>query len=113
MCDSDPAMALMDDDERPGGSARERVVAALVEAGGKATQPDISKRAGLSRSVVHGAVHDLSKRGSVRLEAAEGQATGQRSTAGRPPQIVTLEAQAGYVLGIAFGQRSVRVGVAD
>ena len=88
---------------------RMRVVDALRRSG-TATRSELARATGLSRTTVATLLGDLQARGLVVETAVDDTRAGGR---GRPPALLRLDASAGTVLGIDFGHRHVRVGVAD
>jgi len=86
--------------------SRDRVVA-LLRARGAATQADIARGTGLSRTTVAGIVTELRDRGVVVDVGPEAR------RAGRPATVIGLSPSLGAVAGVDFGHSHVRVAVAD
>jgi predicted NBD/HSP70 family sugar kinase/biotin operon repressor len=90
---------------------RDRVVAALRELG-VASQAQIARQTGLSRTTVSSLVGELKRAGTiVDFHGTRGSAPGVR--AGRPPHLLTLDRSAGAAVGIDFGKRHLAVAVCD
>ena len=83
---------------------RVRVLRALAE-GPRLSRVELVSRTGLARSTVSSVVYELISAGLVRESAAEG-AVGSR--AGRPPQMLSLEPEAAYALGLDIAHDHVR-----
>jgi predicted ArsR family transcriptional regulator len=100
-------------DQRTFGTLRElnrlRVVDALRRAG-TASRSDLVRLTGLSRSTVTTIVSDLQARGLV---VEQNDARSEPAGRGRPPVLLRLDSTAGSALGVAFGHRDLRVGIAD
>ena len=96
------------------GSLRElnrgRVIDTLRSLG-VASQAEITRRTGLSRSTVSSIVADL--RGTGLVVDYDGNRKSERSTGGRPPSLIILDRSAGAALGIDFGKRHLSVAVSD
>jgi predicted NBD/HSP70 family sugar kinase len=90
---------------------RDRVVAELRRRG-TASQADIARATGLSRSTVSSLVHDLRADGLVVEREASGDGSGATGS-GRPPVLLRLDRSAGAAVGVDFGHRHLRVAVAD
>lgn len=88
---------------------RVRVLRALTE---KAwlSRADLVRRTGLARATVGSVIFDLMGAGLVRESPAVG-AAGART--GRPPQLLSLEPEAGYALGLDIGHDHVRAILTD
>jgi predicted NBD/HSP70 family sugar kinase len=90
---------------------RQLVVDALREQG-LLSRAQLARTTGLSRSTVSTIVAELLDAGLARER--DGHEAGSREThAGRPPVMVSLSSSAGVALGVDFGHRHLRVGVAD
>jgi predicted NBD/HSP70 family sugar kinase len=95
---------------RSGGALRAlreaniRRVLEVISTDGGLNQAEVARRTGLSRATVSNLVAELRRRGLVRGGAA--------GLGGRGSLEVTI-ARSGVVVGIDFGHRHVRVGVAD
>ena len=89
---------------------RDRVIDTLRSLG-VASQAEITRRTGLSRSTVSSIVSDLRDTGLV--VDYDGSWKPERSTGGRPPSLITLDRSAGAALGIDFGKRHLSVAVSD
>ena len=96
------------------GSLRElnqgRVVGTLRSLG-VASQAEITRRTGLSRSTVSSIVADLRSTGLV--VDYDGSWKPERDSGGRPPSLITLDRSAGAALGVDFGKRHLSVAVSD
>jgi predicted NBD/HSP70 family sugar kinase len=79
---------------------------------GAASQADIVRETGLSRTTVSSLVADLLEEGFV-VERADSVRQAPSPTGGRPPTLLTLDPSSGGFLGIDFGHESVRVVVTD
>ncbi len=82
---------------------RRRILDALRR-GGTASQAEIARRTGLSRATVSNIVRDLRAVDWITVNGTDG---------GRRGSEVSLNRQAGLVVGVDFGHRHVRVAVAD
>jgi glucokinase-like ROK family protein len=92
--------------------SRELVIATL-RVRSAASQADIARETGLSRTTVSGVVAELRDQGLV-IDAEAGNARPRvGSRGGRPPVEVRLRPSLGAVVGVDFGHRHVRVAVAD
>src|SRR5690606_39402700 len=103
--------------ERKSGSlaslraANRKLVVDALRARGIASRAELARATGLSRSTISTIVGDLIEAG-LAVER-EGPVDGAPVQAGRPPLMVSLNAQAGLALGIDFGHRHLRVAVSD
>jgi predicted NBD/HSP70 family sugar kinase len=88
---------------------RVRVLRALTEKPWL-SRAELVRRTGLARATVGSVIFDLMGAGLVRESAAAG-ATGTRT--GRPPQLLSLEPEAGYALGLDIGHDHVRAVLTD
>jgi predicted NBD/HSP70 family sugar kinase len=87
---------------------RVRVLRALTERP-RLSRAELVQRTGLARATVGSVVYDLIEAGLVR-ESGEG-ATPSRT--GRPPQLLSLQPDAAYALGLDVGHDHVRAVVTD
>ncbi len=83
---------------------RVRVLRALTEKP-RLSRVELVRQTGLARSTVGSVIFDLVSAGLVR-ESAAAAATGART--GRPPQLVSLEPDAAYAIGLDVGHDHVR-----
>ncbi len=94
---------------------RRRVVEVL-RLQGLASQAEIARATGLSRSTVSTLILELRSAGLI-TEFVDGRGDATRSQravpAGRPPVLVGLDDAAGAAVGIDFGHSHVRVGIAN
>jgi len=94
---------------------RRRVVEFLRRQG-VASQADIARATGLSRSTISTLIMELRGAGLIN-EAADGQnpptSPPRSGPGGRPPVLLGLDDSAGTAVGIDFGHSHVRVGVAN
>ncbi|WP_194894795.1 ROK family transcriptional regulator [Catenulispora pinisilvae] len=88
---------------------RVRVLQALTDAPAL-SRAELVRRTGLARATVGSVILELITAGLVR-ESADGVPSGQR--AGRPPQLVSLDPEAGYAVGLDVGHDHVRVILTD
>jgi hypothetical protein len=88
---------------------RVRILAALTERR-SLSRAELVQRTGLARATVGSVVYDLIDAGLVRESANTGP-TGART--GRPPQMLSLEPDAGYAIGIDIGHDHVRATLTD
>lgn len=86
------------------GANRARVLEHLRKAG-PTNQSDLARATGLSRATVLNIVRELTEGGLVTV--AEGDRAGRRTVE------VSFNRRAGLVVGIDFGQRHLRIAVAD
>src|SRR3954447_10842440 len=86
------------------GANRVRVLATLRRSG-RANQSQLARATGLSRATVLNIVRELTQNGLVTV--AKGEAGGRRTVE------VSFNRRAGVVVGIDFGQRHLRLAVAD
>ncbi|WP_326834082.1 ROK family protein [Amycolatopsis rhabdoformis] len=85
----------------------QRLVLDRLRAGGEATRPRIAADTGLSKPTVSQALLDLEQCGLVR-------ATGHSPAGpGRAAVVYRVAPDAGHVVGVDIGRRSIRVAVAD
>jgi predicted NBD/HSP70 family sugar kinase/biotin operon repressor len=89
---------------------RTRVVATLRELGA-ASQAEIARRTGLSRTTVSSLVSELRSNGLVVDSRSDGNDA--PAQAGRPPKLLSLGRPAGAAIGIDFGKRHLSVAAAD
>ena len=87
---------------------RVRVLRALTERP-RLSRAELVQRTGLARATVGSVVYDLIEAGLVR-ESGEG-ATPSRT--GRPPQLLSLQPDAAYALGLDVGHDHVRAILTD
>jgi predicted NBD/HSP70 family sugar kinase len=88
---------------------RVRVLQALSD-NPRLSRAELVRRTGLARATVGSVVFDLIAAGVVR-ETADAAPSGQRT--GRPPQLVSLEPDAAYAVGLDVGHDHVRAIVTD
>ena len=88
---------------------RVRVLRALTEKPWL-SRAELVRRTGLARATVGSVIYDLMGAGLVRESAAAG-ASGART--GRPPQLLSLEPEAAYALGLDIGHDHVRAILTD
>ena len=88
---------------------RVRILQALTERR-SLSRAELVQRTGLARATVGSVVYDLIDAGLVRESANTGP-TGART--GRPPQMLSLEPDAGYAIGIDVGHDHVRATLTD
>src|SRR4051812_17313105 len=86
------------------GANRARVLATLRR-GGPTNQSELARATGLSRATVLNIVRELTDAGLVTV--ADGERGGRRTVE------VSFNRRAGVVVGIDFGQRHLRMAVAD
>ena len=90
---------------------RDRVVATLREFG-VASQAQLARQTGLSRTTVSSLVAELKRTGTIMdFQGTRGSTRGHG--AGRPPRLLTLDRSAGAAVGIDFGKRHLAVAVCD
>jgi predicted NBD/HSP70 family sugar kinase len=87
---------------------RVRVLRALTERP-RLSRAELVQRTGLARATVGSVVYDLIEAGLVR-ESGEGPTA---SRTGRPPQLLSLQPDAAYALGLDVGHEHVRTVVTD
>lgn len=93
--------------------ARNRArVLAVLQARGAASQADIARETGLSRTTVSSLVAELLAERQV-VERAEAERAAPSPSGGRPPTLLSLEPSSGGFVGIDFGREIVRVAVAN
>jgi predicted NBD/HSP70 family sugar kinase len=85
---------------------------AVLQRRGMASQADIVRETGLSRTTVSSLVADLLAEGVV-VERADGARQAPSPGGGRPPTLLSLELSSGGFVGIDFGREVVRVAVAN
>jgi predicted NBD/HSP70 family sugar kinase len=88
---------------------RVRVLRALAEST-QLSRAEIASRTGLARATVASVVYDLISGGLVRESATAGAAAAR---AGRPPQILSLEPEAAFALGLDIAHDHVRAILTD
>jgi len=88
---------------------RVRVLQALTDTP-RLSRSELVRRTGLARATVGSVVYELTAAGLVR-ESADAAPSGQRT--GRPPQMVSLEPDAAYAIGLDVGHDHVRAIVTD
>jgi predicted NBD/HSP70 family sugar kinase/biotin operon repressor len=103
--------------EAPGSLERLRAqnrtrALAVLQRRGLASQADIVRETGLSRTTVSSLVADLLAEG-VLVERSESPRQAPSPSGGRPPTLLSLEPSSGGFVGIDFGREIVRVAVAD
>jgi predicted NBD/HSP70 family sugar kinase len=79
---------------------------------GAASQADIVRETGLSRTTVSSLVAELLTDGLV-IERADSERQSPSPSGGRPATLLSLEPSSGGFVGIDFGREVVRVAVAD
>lgn len=84
----------------------------VLQARGAASQTDIARETGLSRTTVSGLVAELAAEGVV-AQRSEAVRRAPSPSGGRPPTLLSLDPSSGGFLGIDFGRESVRVAVAN
>jgi predicted NBD/HSP70 family sugar kinase len=93
--------------------ARNRARAlAVLGRRGAASQADIVRETGLSRTTVSSLVAELLNDGLV-IERADSERQSPSPSGGRPATLLSLEPSSGGFVGIDFGREVVRVAVAD
>ena len=93
--------------------ARNRARAlAVLQRRGAASQADIVRETGLSRTTVSSLVAELLGEGLV-VERADSARPAPSPAGGRPPTLLSLEPSSGGFVGIDFGREIVRVAVAN
>jgi predicted NBD/HSP70 family sugar kinase len=93
--------------------ARNRARAlAVLGRRGAASQADIVRETGLSRTTVSSLVAELLTDGLV-IERADSERQSPSPSGGRPATLLSLEPSSGGFVGIDFGREVVRVAVAD
>jgi predicted NBD/HSP70 family sugar kinase/biotin operon repressor len=93
--------------------ARNRARAvAVLQRRGAASQADIARETGLSRTTVSSLVADLLEEGVV-VERTDSARQAPSPAGGRPATLLSLEPSSGGFLGIDFGREVVRVAIAD
>jgi predicted NBD/HSP70 family sugar kinase len=90
---------------------RARALAVLARRGA-ASQADIVRETGLSRTTVSSLVAELLADGLV-VERADSERQSPSPSGGRPATLLSLEPSSGGFVGIDFGREVVRVAVAD
>jgi predicted NBD/HSP70 family sugar kinase/biotin operon repressor len=103
--------------EAPGSLERLRAqnrtrALAVLQRRGVASQADIVRETGLSRTTVSSLVADLLEEGLV-VERADAVRQAPSPGGGRPPTLLSLEPSSGGFVGIDFGREVVRVAVAN
>jgi predicted NBD/HSP70 family sugar kinase len=84
----------------------------VLQARGAASQADIARATGLSRTTVSSLVTKLLEEGVV-VERTDSVRTAPSPGGGRPPTMLTLVPSTGGFVGIDFGRESVRVAIAN
>jgi predicted NBD/HSP70 family sugar kinase len=84
----------------------------VLQARGAASQADIVRETGLSRTTVSSLVADLLEEGSV-VERSDSTRQAPSRSGGRPPTLLTLDPTSGGFVGIDFGHEDVRIAVVD
>ena len=93
--------------------ARNRARAlAVLQRRGAASQADIVRETGLSRTTVSSLVADLLEEGLV-IERSDSARLAPSPSGGRPATLLSLEPSSGGFVGVDFGREIVRVAVAD
>src|SRR5215468_6918238 len=90
---------------------RARALAVLARRG-TASQADIVRETGLSRTTVSSLVADLVDEGIV-VERGDSIRPAPSRSGGRPATLLSLQPSSGGFVGIDFGREIVRVAVAD
>ena len=85
----------------------------VLRRSGAASQAEVSRRTGLSRSTVSTLVSELRAGGIVTEVSTPAEARRTGAQGGRPPVQLMLDPAAGHAIGIDFGHSHVRVAVAD
>lgn len=103
--------------EAPGSLERLRAqnrtrALAVLQRRGVASQADIVRETGLSRTTVSSLVAELLEEGVV-VERADAARQAPSPGGGRPPTFLSLEPSSGGFLGIDFGREVVRVALAN
>jgi predicted NBD/HSP70 family sugar kinase len=103
--------------EAPGSLERLRAqnrtrALAVLQRRGVASQADIVRETGLSRTTVSSLVADLLEE-RVVVERADAARQAPSPGGGRPPTLLSLEPSSGGFVGIDFGREVVRVAVAN
>jgi predicted NBD/HSP70 family sugar kinase len=83
---------------------RERVMDALEQAGGRATQAQLARRSGLSQASVSNLVRGLHEAGKVEVATELHE--------GRLCRVVTPVPQTGHIMGLDLGRTHIRAGLA-
>jgi predicted NBD/HSP70 family sugar kinase len=91
--------------------ARARVFGVLAERGA-VSRAELARRTSLAPSTVSAVVSELQQEQLV-VEPVAPDRPPDRAGVGRPPVLVALHRQAGVALGLDFGKRHLRVGLAD
>lgn len=84
----------------------------MLQRRGAASQADIARETGLSRTTVSSLVAELLEDGVV-IERSDSLRQAPSPSGGRPPTLLSLEPSSGGFVGIDFGREIVRVAVAD
>jgi predicted NBD/HSP70 family sugar kinase len=93
--------------------ARNRARAlAVLQRRGAASQADIVRATGLSRTTVSSLVAELLEEGIV-VERADSERPAPSPSGGRPATLLSLEPSSGGFVGVDFGREIVRVAVAN
>jgi predicted NBD/HSP70 family sugar kinase/biotin operon repressor len=90
---------------------RARVLSVLQARGG-ASQADIARMSGLSRTTVSSLVGELLADGTV-VERSDATRQAPSPNGGRPPTLLTLDPSSGGFVGVDFGRESVRIAVTN
>ena len=85
---------------------------AVLARRGAASQADIVRETGLSRTTVSSLVADLLSEGVV-VERPDSERQAPSPSGGRPATLLSLEPSSGGFIGIDFGREVVRVAIAD
>lgn len=102
----------------PGESIKEhnrrRIVAAFAGAA-TLSRTEISQRTGLSRTTVSTLVDELVTENVIHVAEGSASATpgGTRGRRGRPPELLAMTKESGYVVAMDFGHETLQVAVAD
>src|SRR5947209_9728729 len=103
--------------EAPGSLERLRAqnrtrALAVLQRRGMASQADIARETGLSRTTVSSLVADLLAEGTV-VERSDSARLAPSPSGGRPPTLLSLEPSSGGFVGVDFGREIVRGAVGD
>jgi predicted NBD/HSP70 family sugar kinase len=85
---------------------------AVLQRRGVASQADIVRETGLSRTTVSSLIADLLEEGVV-VERTDAARQAPSPGGGRPPTLLSIEPSSGGFVGIDFGREVVRVAVAN
>ncbi|WP_433244541.1 ROK family transcriptional regulator [Actinomadura nitritigenes] len=91
--------------------AHEEVVLAALRAEGPMSRTRLTERTGLSRTTLFAIISELMERGAVIETGAEDD--GRPRGRGRPAARVSLNPDAGLLIGVDLGRRRIRVAIAN